>query len=104
MKTNKKAESKKIVVISMGDVRDVSWEDAAALGLELMRNMRVSDFKPTALSPYVIDGGDVPLLILVEVEDSEKVVEKKIDLLKSIVDDRADFNVLDDESEYWWTE
>jgi hypothetical protein len=73
------------------------------LGLELMRNMRVSDFKPTALSPYVDDGGDVPLLILVEVEGGSEKIKKKIEILKSIVDNKAIFNVLNDESEYWWT-
>lgn len=91
-----KTKSKKIFVISLGDVRDCEWENAAVLGLELLKKLRDAGFQPKTLAPYEIDGGDVSLLITVTLEENKL----KIDLLNSlchplIVDDKAHVDVLD---------
>jgi hypothetical protein len=101
--------TKKTFVVNLGDVRDVGWDKAAVLGLSLIGKIREASFDPRTLSPYVTDGGDVPLLILVEVEGSESEVENKIKLLNSIVRDDSDkgvklISVCEDESDFWWVE
>lgn len=94
---------KKIVVISLGDVRDEDWEDAAERGLALMKKMREEGFCPETLAPYVMDGGDVPLLILVDVEGSRHMINKKVKFLEALMgEDAWRVKVLKDESEYWW--
>jgi hypothetical protein len=113
MKTKTTVE--KIAVISLGDVRDESWEHLARLGLDLILVLRTAGFKPEALSPYVADGGDVPLLILVKMKESRNELKKKIELLESLVggvSEKANLvegvyisvTIIDDESGYWWLE
>ena len=93
-----KTKTKKFFVVDFGDVRDCEWENAAVLGLELLKKMRDAGFQPKTLAPYEIDGGDVSLLITVTLEKGQNKL--KIDLLNSlchplIVDNKAYVNVLD---------
>lgn len=76
---------KKIAVINLGNVRDVDWESAAELGLGLLKQMREAGFKPSTEAPYISDGGDVPLVITVTMEDSPYKIKKNVELLKSMV-------------------
>ena len=105
MKTKTTVE--KIAVISLGDIRNESWENAARLGLELILVLRVTGFEPKTLSPYVADNGDVPLLILVKMKESRKEIKKKIELLESLVggvSENANVAIINDESDYWWVD
>lgn len=98
MKTKTK---KKIVVINLGDVRDTDWTDAAGLGLVMMKKIKEAGFEPTAEAPYLMDGsllgegGDVPLLIMVAMEDSPRNIKKNVEILESIVGDDANVDALD---------
>lgn len=84
---------KKIAVINLGDVRDTDWEDKAELGLELLKKMREAGFKPSTEAPYISDGGDVPLVITVEMEESPYRLNKNVELLSSIVGDDVTVHV-----------
>jgi hypothetical protein len=86
--------NKKIVVINLGDVRNADWEDNAELGLELLKKMRSAGFKPSTEAPYISDGGDVPLVITVEMEDSPYRIKKNVELLSSIVGDDVSVYVM----------
>lgn len=102
---------KRSVVVNLGDVRDGDWETKAVLGLELMGKIRESGFEPYAESPYVNDcmdenwyalglgeDGDVPLLIIVEIEDDDKF-KSNVELIRSIVKEKAFVGILGDEEE-----
>lgn len=89
-------DPKKIVVVNLGDIRDISWDGTAALGLQLMAEMRKAGFEPETISPYLIEGsGDVPLLIVLELEGNE--IKKNIEVLSSIVNDKASLDILSPE-------
>lgn len=101
----------KKVVINLGDVRDNSWETQAALGLGLIARMREAGFKPSTESPYVSDSmdedwyslglgedGDVPLLIVVELDDNDKL-KSNIELLESMVGEKASVDVLGEDDD-----
>lgn len=90
-KKTAKAKTKKIVVISLGDVRDVGWEDSAMLGIDLLKKMREAGFTPETEAPYVLDGGDVPLIIIETLEGSPYEVKKSVELLKSIVAEKEKY-------------
>jgi len=85
--------NKKIVVISLGDIRDAAWEATAELGLGLLKKMREAGFKPSTKAPYISDIGDVPLVITVTMEQSPYRLKKSVDLLNSIVGDDSHVNV-----------
>lgn len=99
--STKTKTKKKIVVINLGDVRDTDWTDTAGLGLEMMKKIKDAGFEPTAEAPYLPDssllgeGGDVPLLIMVTMEDSPNKIKKNIEILESIVGDDANVDALD---------
>lgn len=98
-------DPKKIVVVNLGDIRDTSWDGTAALGLQLMAEMRKAGFEPETISPYLIEGsgdvpllivsGDVPLLIVLELEGNE--IKKNIEVLSSIVNDKASLDIVSPE-------
>lgn len=88
-------DPKKIVVVNLGDIRDISWDGTAALGLQLMAEMRKAGFEPKTISPYLMEGGDVPLLIVLELEGNE--IKKNIEVLSSIVNDKASLDIVSPE-------
>lgn len=83
--STKTKTKKKIAVINLGDVRDTDWEGTAELGLGLLKKIREAGFKPSTEAPYISDGGDVPLVITVEMEVSPYKLKKNVELLESIV-------------------
>lgn len=97
MKTKTK---KKIVVINLGDVRDTDWEKKAELGLGLLKKIRDAGFKPSAEAPYICDGGDVPMVIKVTMEESPHRLKKNVDLLTSIVGEDLSVDVFTEDEWY----
>lgn len=87
-------KTKKIVLFNLGDIRDVSWELNATKGLDLLKKLREAGFSPEDLSPYIQDGGDVPMLIRIKLEGGRNEVKKNLNLLETIVGESS-FQVLD---------
>lgn len=92
-KKTTKVQKVMIVVISLGDIRDTEWETTAELGLGLLKKMREAGFTPSTEAPYISDGGDVPLVITVTMEQSPYILKKSVDLLNFIVGDDSRVNV-----------
>lgn len=94
MKTKTKT---KIAVINLGCVRDTDWEGTAELGLDLLKKIREAGLKPSTEAPYISDGGDVPLVITVTMEESPYKIKKNIKLLESIVGEDLSVGVFTEE-------